>query len=112
MRRYLAPAGSTILGNVPVLGETCSYMLATRYNSASSKGRPMSWSPMGSPALLKPQGTLTLGWPVTLVMCVFRIPTLTPTADPPCSAPRIGKVCEPIRGALVGLVGVTRTSTS
>src|SRR5262249_32756655 len=80
---------------------TPSYARATRRRVASSKARPMSWSPMGKPAIVKPAGTETPGSParfVGIVKTSFRYI---------CS----GSSRSPNLNATPGVVGAAITST-
>jgi hypothetical protein len=52
---------------------TRSNAYANRYSDCSSNRRPISWSPIGRPSVLRPQGTERLGCPVKLVGAVHRV---------------------------------------
>src|ERR1041385_3120140 len=79
----------------------------TRRIRASSKAGPMICNPAGRPELLRPQGIDRAGRPRTLIARTSRVVTSrTSSSRLPIRTVRL-----PIRGAVLGVVGVKRQST-
>ena len=106
---YLA---STRAGRRSRLGDTASYPCAIWNKRASSNGRPISCSPMGSPADVNPQGIDMAGNPVALLGLVHLAVIPAPAPLTGYVVPCRTTVSVSIRQAATGAAGVTSTSTS